>query len=757
MSFATFLADPLAVRDFGEWWSELYLDNPAGAQQILRASRHGNHAPGSAVTVGSDTIAAHTAFAKRLLQAPVLKQSLWRQGANGGAVIGGRSLPSFGSVIYRNADGGLDAYRPITGYKWGDRRAKFFFFDRRDAAGTIGKTFDGKLGAPKFALDRVEVPLVGREAAFQQPISSRFYRGSTYMLELGSAGVADSGTPAALNLTGSMTGEGWIVIDTVGAADTGSLGWTFVTKRPWNVVVTTASKLQLRATIAGIQETVATTSMALATGKPYHYAFTISGRDVTWYIWDDDAQTLTIETFTSAFSSAARDANVGGTFRLNSGTGWRTWFDEMRVWNVVRTQADIEARRFSPITAGSIPASCVWYARCDDGSGTTVTDSSATAANATITGTSSWLWAMEGAAELAGTLKPDLWGRCFGVAPLLVGPTVQAYQIAGGGSINAVDTVAEGGNPLTIDADAGSFRAFLTTTPAAGHALPYKARGLVRLGSAPTLPILVTAKGYNGGALGYVEKPADVLRDIVTRRGPQLVDPTDLDTAAFTALNTASSAPVGVYLTTSTPIGDVLDLVAGSAGAWWGYVRASTLFHPERFAGPAGSADYVFDESDIVSIEDTGPQTIVYEVRVQYRPMATPLPEDQVAAAVKGTANWQQWTAGYLEEVATDRTLRGLYPGDASKSITVVTGLFLKEDARALADFLLSLLGGTKESWRVVLRSNGQQVSIGKTCSLSFTTQDKKTRLGLDGTRRYAVLAVEDAPQKGEVTLEAWG
>lgn len=759
MSFATFLADRAAVRDFGEWYIELYLKDPDGAEEIVRLSRHGTPTPASATTVGSDTFPASTLYTKRILEPPELTQSIWQEGR-----IGGRSLPSWGDALLHNRDGGLDQYRPKAGYTWAGQRCKVFFFDRRDLAGTVGKVFDGKLADPEYSLSTVAVKLRGREADFLQPLTTHRYRGSSYMLELSGVRDVDYGTGAvaaavtAAGHTGSMTAEGWFWLDSWAATD--RLAWGWSGQSPWGLVISSTRVLKLRVYVAGVSSDI-TSTITVPLLTPCHIAFTISGRDVTFYLWDDDAQTLTTDAQANAVSSATRDAPVSGAlYRMFGVASQVVWHDEMRVWGgVARTSSELATYRHAPLA--TVPASCTHYAKMDDGTGTTVTDSSASAANGTIggAGTSAWLWAYEGTAELAGTDKPDLWGQRAGIQPALVAPLHQGYQVAGGGPIESIDKVREGGNDgYTDDGDAASFRAFITATVVAGHRLTYLDRGLFRLGSAPTLPITADAKGYNGGALGYVSSAANIIRDVITRRGPKLADPGDLDTTSFGTFDDLT-AIIGGPLPEHKTMADFLDFCAGSVGGWWGYVRAATQFHIERWTGPAGTADYDFDETDIVlgGLDDFTPQTLVYEVVVRFRPADIALTEDQVAAAIKGTADWQQFTLPWQEAVATDHAVREDNPGDASRQIIVYTGIFNRADAQAEADRLLALYRGIRGGGWVTLRASGLQATIGKTATFSLTTQAGVTRLGADGATKYSLLSVKDAMQAGEVAGEVWG
>src|SRR5207244_11691630 len=136
----------------------------------------------------------------------------------------------------RNADAGLDHYHPKLGYRWNGGRVKAFNFDRRPSniASTIGKYLDARIGAPSFALDKVKVPILGREADFEQPTSQRVFRGSPYQLELtGNGTVAFAGTK--VDLTGDFTVMGWVWFEAMAATSRRAFGWLGGTTWPWTV------------------------------------------------------------------------------------------------------------------------------------------------------------------------------------------------------------------------------------------------------------------------------------------------------------------------------------------------------------------------------------------------------------------------------------------------------------------------------------------------------------------------------------------
>lgn len=758
MALADFLLRRSDVARFGDVLVELYLKNPSGVETVVRLSRRGTITPNSSTTLGSDTIAANTPFQRRLLSWPSIVQSLWSPGQ-----ILSNSIPSFGSLEITNEDGGLTEYSPANGWQWAGCRYKQFFCDTRNGriSSTIGKIGEGILGDPDFSLSRITVPLNGLESLFSVPLSERVYRGTGGMLEL-SAGAADRtinfGAPSAVNITGSLTLEGWLWIDTANVSNVVIWGWAVAGFLPWAVVLTSARNLRLACHVAGVAQTV-TTAMVLSVQKFYHFSIVVSGQDVTFRIYDDAAATETKEIFINAFTSATRSTNVGGTYIASAASSLVLWADEWRVWNVARTESEIRTNRFRELDSGSIVSSLKHYTRFNDATGTTVIDASATAANGTIAGagTSTWLHSQEGGPELGGIPKPDPWGENFAVDPVLVDPVRQGYNIAGGGSVQQIIS-QEGGLNHTMST-AASFRAYLTTTPAAGTSLRYPARGLFKLGSAPLLPISAYVEGYNGGSLGYVNKSATITRDVVTRRGPKLADPSQLDTTAFTSHLAANPAIMGAFYKTpdsKLEVRNVLDFANVSAGSWWGTLRGSTLFYLADYAAPSLSPDYSFKKHQIVSIDPLEIEAVIWRVVVRYRKNHVVLSEDQVAASIKGTVNWQQWTEEWQSKEAPDNEIRDRFPGESSITLTIDTGLQYAVDAQALADSLLSILKGQKQGYAITVDAVGLQVVAGRTATFEVELQKGRTLFDLDGTQGFLILSISDNV-RGRVSLQVIG
>lgn len=774
---AGWVADKIRFEERADWLIEVAPEDPGGESTTLRFSRHG-FASATGLTLAPEAlgrgpvpvvIAPHTPYEKRLVEAPVIRQALWSAGK-----IGGASWRKPGQVVLANADGGLDQYMETEGWKWRGRPIVVYLVDRDQPEGTLFERFRGYVQDAKWSLESVTLKLVGPESIFASPVSSRVYRGNPWTLEL-AAGTTNAtvgfGTPAKLSITGDLTASFWVWFEAYGTVGHTVYGYQGGTGVPWRVSVSNDGLPFVTATVGGTATNVGS-GIQVGLQRWCHVAVVIDGLDVTFMVFDERTQEEQVAHVAGAFSSPSRDTASGGVaFQLRSASGRQAWVNECRLFDKALSLEEVRADRHLPLDRTALPASCKHYVPVTDGTGSTVTDFSASPASGTIAtggGTAGTLWipTAEGTEELAGTPKPDLWGHRFGIVPLEVNGAHQIYQIAAE-EVAGVDAVSRGGLlygsvPYT---NASSMRAFLTTTPSSGAVLRYNAEGLFRLGDTPTLPLLVSGRGYLTGA-GEAQSAGQILRDIVTRRGG-LVDPEDLDVDLFAAIDDAAPHVLGFHLHESVPIAEACDRVMASIMGAWGYFGEGNLLGVMRFEGPSPEPHWEFDARHIVSLTPLDTDTIWHEVRVRYRPSDLALSAEQLAGALPPTQR-AQWQREYLEVLSRSQTVRRDWPGAASRAGEVetlirYTGGSLGHDstapiqgARHEAATRMALFGVPRTAYRLVLDVTGAAVRVGDTVALTYVTQDNVTRLNLAG-KRFVVLSVDTALQRGEVAMEVWG
>jgi hypothetical protein len=282
-------------------------------------------------------------------------------------------------------------------------------------------------------------------------------------------------------------------------------------------------------------------------------------------------------------------------------------------------------------------AGLLHYWKFNEGSGTNASDS-ASGADGTLSsglgGLPAWVSSCEGGPEIAGTPKPLCYGKCLNVEAVCVSTTDLIYQFHDT-TVSSIDAVYDNGVALTLDTAQINFETFITTTPTAGQYDSYAALGMVRLGSSPAGKITGDIQGNVTSA--YVDSFGDIVTDIVTvrgRAGDLLVNPTDLDTAAFSAITGRPTGGMGIHIRQPENISSALDKLASSVGGYWGFTRAS-LLTVGIFGLPStasGLTEITVDD-DTFSISPIATSVPAYRIRVGYQRNYTVQSRD-VAGAV---------------------------------------------------------------------------------------------------------------------------
>lgn len=757
---------------------EIVVVNSAGTPTTLRFSRRGTTTPPYTTTSDKgDTLPASTEYEKRIIEAPSITQSMW-----GPNKIGGSTFVEPDKLILGNADGGLDAYSPTEGYRWGGQLLTYYVVDRYEPTLSPIRIFRGLVSKANFGLDVVTVPFKSRDAVFDKLTSSRVYRGTgPWLLELnsiaGGTSRVDFGTPAKIdNLTGNMTVELWAWFENFGSATIVLYGPAGGTSLPWRLLTTSTGGIVFQGSIGGSVTDVNSTTSNMSLRTWYHISVTISGRNVTFHLWNEATQTEQTSHHVNAFASATRDTQVGITsYQLRTASSRSVWVDDVRAWNVHRSIEDIRDTRHQPFDAADLPTNLVHYLPINDGSSTTVTDITTSPANGTITltgaGAFTWIRSPEGGSDMAGVPKPDLWGWRYRIDPVLIDDVEQIYQIAASGAIQGNSIViSEGGSTLGLFGtppytDAASMRAFLTTALSSGAVLVYSAAGMFKLGSAPTFPITAQANGYNDGSAGNTEYPHAMIVDLITRTTD--LTTTDLDMAVtIDRLDDDFRFPMGLYLKSPSTVRKALERITDSLGAYFGWIDSDELSFP-LFEGAVGkSITAVFTERDIVDISPLDLDIHLHEYTMLYKEADRVLSQSETAGSVNPT----EWNKRWQEHKLRDPTVLGDFPPPASRPSVVETlyvylgyiynilvATSLRQGAAFMARRWFDIFKRRPEAYRVTMRQSGFVVGLGQIIGLSYTTQSGDERLGLDGTRPWVVITKTLRLQRGVVELTVLG
>ncbi len=638
--------------------------------------------------------------------------------------------------------------------------------------------FNGEVqGAALVGIDTVTIQLRNRDARLEFPIQDRRYTGGTYWLYFDGAGdrVACGAAAAAtshLNFTtGDFTVEFYTYLETAPASNLFICGRGLAATDGWFVRMNTGGYVALVTCQAGVSQT--TISSAITLNKRVHVAVVRSGATCTIY-FDGVDVTATPGTHTDPLT-AARIFYLGCNDVL--GNVYAGYLDEFRIWNSARTKGVINSLKDRQLQATEMTG-LLFYAKCDDGTGTALTDSSTYAVACTITG-ATWHPSLQGGEDLEGMPLPDVWGQRHGWVPVLVDEPRLIYQVHSG-SVYETTQVLVGGVPISYDPSPGttytSMSAFLnaTTAPACYERLVTQYGTWIRLKSAPNMPVTMTVKGDNTGGTGYGDAStyrssvSEIVRYIVCNRGPQpLVDPSDLDTDSFDDLEAANSCVVGDGYADDRTIVDVINYLLSSIGAVGWFDRTTGDFTVYRFDG--AEAGYTskgellaLSEKDVaegtLEVLDTGAPAWgidLYWKKNDLVHSSTDIAASVISASPPPITNWRFLMLDWRKTAPRDASVRTSYKGAVIHELQ--TAIQNYADAAAEAARLLALYSTQGQCFRAFFKERATQLDRMDFVSFSFQDLDKygelQQRLGTSAASAFIVLAVEDEVENGGTWL----
>lgn len=118
----------------------------------------------------------------------------------------------------------------------------------------------------------------------------------------------------------------------------------------------------------------------------------------------------------------------------------------------------------------------------------------------------------------------------------------------------------------------------------------------VRLGTPPVGPVTATVRQ---GATDADRTAAQLFVAVLTQAG---YTSGDWNASDITALDTADNSVCGLYVEGTETVGECLDALARTVGAWWG-VDANGVFRVQQLTAPSGSSTFSVAATDILALE----------------------------------------------------------------------------------------------------------------------------------------------------------
>jgi hypothetical protein len=348
--------------------------------------------------------------------------------------------------------------------------------------------------------------------------------------------------------------------------------------------------------------------------------------------------------------------------------------------------------------------------------------------------------------DLMGKPKPRLYGRVQNISAPCVNTSRLIYQV-NDGAVQDISAVYDRAVALTRGADYASQADMESNAPAAGSYRAWLAGGYFRLGSAPAGE--VTADAARGATAGDCSVAA-LLQAIALDAYPGV----NIAAGDVAALAAAAPAEAGRWVNATDNALAVMDDVAASVGAWYGFdgagmLRMGQLQAPGLVAGLA-LGDIEIVDIDRVANSDTPSGLPVWQTRVQYGRIYTVQAND-LAGSVPADRR-ALLASEYRDVTATDATVKTKHP--LAGVLERQSQLLASADASAEAGRLLVLYGVERTIWQVVSRLTSAQIAA---LSLGMTVQIKYPRFGLDAGRNFVLIGVLRELESGRATLWLWG
>ncbi|RDK01432.1 hypothetical protein [Paraburkholderia lacunae] len=335
------------------------------------------------------------------------------------------------------------------------------------------------------------------------------------------------------------------------------------------------------------------------------------------------------------------------------------------------------------------------------------------------------------AADLKDQPKPRVYGAVLNVTPKAVNTSKLIYQVSDAAC--AVSAAYDNGAALTRGPDYASTADMQATEPAAGQFRCFA--GYLRLGSAPVGTVTCDAAGV-------AVRAGDLLVAIAGDAG---VPASDIMQADVDALNAVAGGRIGVWADSNPTPQSLMDTVAGSVGAWYGFDRLSRL-RMGRLDAPAGTPVAVWGRDVQETVQPSSGGVPAWSISVRYARNYT------VQSNVAGTAGTARaaWLAQeYRTSAATDPSIKVPWPH--AQTLSFDTGLLDANDADAESRRRLALYGPR----RMKIDIDVPVAELGET-DLGDVVGLTTPRYGLSG-RLFRVIGINSGFASGKAALVLWG
>ena len=355
---------------------------------------------------------------------------------------------------------------------------------------------------------------------------------------------------------------------------------------------------------------------------------------------------------------------------------------------------------------------------------------------------------VDGTDDLKGQKKPLLYGTVYNISPPMVNTSRLIYQVSDI-LVNDISSVYDRGVALTKGSDYTDMNDMMNNIPSASNfrILKTSTGSYFRLGSSPAGQITCDAVQ---GAASSDRTVAQLLKAIAIRGG---VSSGDIYAADVTALDTANSAVVGVWVFGDESGIAVMDEVAQSVGAWYGY-DAAGQFRMGRFEAASGAADIEINSDNILEIEsqrtqDNDKGVPSYKVILSYKRNYTTQDTDLAGSVTNDRRSFLRYQ--YQAVSATDASiqLQFLYAAEINRNTLLIDSTAAGTEATRL----LNLYKVRRRIYqvRIALDVTEHLPDLNDVANLTIA------RFGLDSGKLLRIIGISSNYATNRATLTLWG
>ena len=353
-------------------------------------------------------------------------------------------------------------------------------------------------------------------------------------------------------------------------------------------------------------------------------------------------------------------------------------------------------------------------------------------------GTNSGSTGDEGLADdLKGTVKPLCFGHCFNVTPRQSNSAGLRYQVHDG-QISDVPACYDNGVSLTK----------VGGTPSAGQYSVDTANGIITLGGSPAGLVTCDVQGHAPSGV-YKTTVADICESVLLNYGG--ITGSEINSTALTALNTANSSVVGIYLSRATTMTRVLDELCAAIGGYWFFDRLG-VYQTGRFEEPSTTSKTYTDieliEFDSFRSSDVDKGVPVNKFVLNYKKIYTVQNADALAGSVSVERSGFLATE-YRSSASEDASVLAVHL--LSPEVERESLITVEADANTESIRLLNLYKEKRSFYRIVV-PQGDFLELGESIEIV------SNRFGLQNGKDYVIISIVDqSPEDNMTELEVWG